>query len=67
LCDIGIMPNHNNMTKKQALEIVTAAALEFRGTRKDHEAIAQALDTIGKLVPAPVAVDGVAPVVDITD
>jgi len=55
------------MTNKQALEIVTAAALEFRGTRKDHEAIAQALDTIGKLVPAPVAVDGVAPVVDITD
>jgi hypothetical protein len=40
------------MTNKQALQIVTAASLEFRGTRKDHEAIAQALDVLGKLVPA---------------
>jgi hypothetical protein len=39
------------MTNKQALQVVTAASLEFRGTRKDHEAIAQALDVIGKLVP----------------
>jgi hypothetical protein len=39
------------MTNKQALDIVTAAALEFRGTRKDHEAIAQALDVISKVVP----------------
>jgi hypothetical protein len=39
------------MTNTQALDIVTAAALEFRGTRKDHEAIAQALDVISKVVP----------------
>lgn len=38
------------MTNKQALDIVTAAALEFRGTRKDHEAIAQALDVLGGVV-----------------
>lgn len=47
------------MTNKQALQIVTAASLEFRGTRKDHEAIAQALDVLTKVVPADVAVEEV--------
>jgi hypothetical protein len=53
------------MTNKQALEVVTAASLEFRGTRKDHEAIALALDTLNKLVSPPVvtpAPDNVIPI-----
>jgi len=48
------------MTNKQALEIVTAASLEYRGTRAQHETIAQALAVLTKLVP----VEAPAPVPD---
>lgn len=39
------------MTNKQAFDIVTMAALNYRGTRSEHESIAQALETLLKLVP----------------
>lgn len=42
------------MTNKQAFDIVTAASLEYRGTRAQHETIAQALSVLEKLVSASV-------------
>lgn len=47
----AIPPNNKPMTSKEALQIVTNAGYAFNGTRKDHEIIAQALDTLSKLIP----------------
>jgi len=38
------------MDPKQALSILTQAAVQFRGTRQDHEVLEQALNAIQKLV-----------------
>ena len=38
------------MDPKQALNILSQAAAQFRGTRQDHEVLEQALNAIQKLV-----------------
>jgi len=38
------------MNAKEALNIVANATGHLQGTRKDHEVIAQAIDTLRKLV-----------------
>lgn len=39
-----------NLTPKQALEILAQAAAQFRGTRQEHELIERAFRTISPLV-----------------
>jgi hypothetical protein len=41
------------MQPDQALQVLAQVAAEFRGTRKDHEMIEQALRTISTLIPKP--------------
>lgn len=44
----------NQLTSKQALEILAQVAAQFKGTRQDHETIERALRVIAALVePAP--------------
>jgi hypothetical protein len=44
-----------NLTPKQALEILAQAAAQFRGTRSEHELIEKAIRVLAPLVePAPV-------------
>ena len=42
-----------NLTPKQALEILAQAAAQFRGTRQEHELIERAFRTIAPLVEPP--------------
>jgi hypothetical protein len=42
----------NQLTNKQALEILAQAAAQFRGTRQEHELIERAFRTIAPLVEA---------------
>lgn len=47
-----------NLTPKQALELLAQAAAQFRGTRTDHELIEKAVRLLLPLVePAPVKTD----------
>jgi len=39
-----------NLTPKQALEILAQAAAQFRGTRSEHELIERAFRTLAPLV-----------------
>lgn len=41
------------MTPEQALNILSQAAAEFRGTRKDHEMLEQAVRTLGAALTKP--------------
>lgn len=43
------------MTPEQALQILAQAAAEFRGTRKDHDMLEQAVRTLSGLLPKPEA------------
>jgi hypothetical protein len=41
------------LTPKQALEILAQAAAQFRGTRQEHELIERAFRTLSPLVESP--------------
>jgi len=41
------------LTNKQALEILAQAAAQFRGTRSEHELIERAVRTLSPLVEPP--------------
>jgi len=45
--------DQNQLTTKQALEILAQAAAQFRGTRAEHELIEKALRTLAPLVEQP--------------
>lgn len=47
--------DQNNITPKQALEVLAQAAAQFRGTRQEHELIERAFRTILPLVQEPAA------------
>lgn len=40
----------NEITPKQALDILAQVAVQFRGTRQEHEVIAKALTVLQPLV-----------------
>lgn len=42
-----------NLTPKQALELLAQAAAQFRGTRTDHELIEKAVRLLATLVEPP--------------
>lgn len=42
------------MDAKQALNIINQVCSEFRGTRKDHEVIEQAIQVLQSLVQTPI-------------
>lgn len=42
-----------NLTPKQALELLAQAAAQFRGTRQEHELIERAFRTLAPLVETP--------------
>lgn len=42
-----------NLTPKQALEILSQAAAQFRGTRQEHEILGRAISTLAPLVESP--------------
>lgn len=42
-----------NLTPKQALEILAQAAAQFRGTRSEHELLERAIRTLAPLVESP--------------
>ena len=42
--------DQNQLTTKQALEILAQAAAQFRGTRQEHELIERAFRTLSPLV-----------------
>jgi hypothetical protein len=44
-----------NLTPKQALEILAQAAAQFRGTRQEYELLERAIRTLAPLVEAPPA------------
>lgn len=44
------MDQNNTLTPKQALEVLAQAAIQFRGTRAEHELIERAFRTIAPLV-----------------
>lgn len=45
--------SQQELTSKQALEILAQVAAQFRGTRQDHELIERALRTLSPLVEPP--------------
>jgi hypothetical protein len=45
--------NQQQLTPKQALEILAQAAAQFRGTRQEHELIERAVQTLAPLVESP--------------
>lgn len=42
-----------NLTPKQALELLAQTAAQFRGTRSDHELIEKAIRVLAPLVESP--------------
>ena len=42
-----------NLTPKQALEILAQAAAQFRGTRSEHELLERAIRTLATVVEPP--------------
>ena len=42
-----------NLTPKQALEILAQAAAQFRGTRSEHERLERAIRTLATVVEPP--------------
>jgi len=51
------MEQQNAITPKQALDILAQTAMQFRGTRQEHEIIERALKTLAPLVDSPAKQD----------